>query len=304
MPIPDYQTLMLPVLRLTEDGNEYPVAGIRSQIANVFNLTPEDLSQKLKSGTTLLANRVGWAIAYLSKAQLLTLTARGVYRITERGATFLKANPPAITARSLRQFPEFADFQSRGDSRDGEPQPAPPPDDNDRATPEERLETSFQTLRDALARELLQVLLSGTPMAFEKVVVDLIVAMGYGGSLEDAGSVVGKSGDGGIDGVIKQDKLGLDVVYVQAKRWKDVVGSPEIMKFSGSLTKRHASKGVFITTSYFSKDALEYVEAISQKIVLIDGRKLATFMIDHNVGVAPAKSYVVKRLDQDYFESL
>jgi restriction system protein len=135
MPIPDYQTLMLPVLRLTEDGNEYPVAGIRSQIANVFNLTPEDLSQKLKSGTTLLANRVGWAIAYLSKAQLLTPTAGGVCRITERGATFLKANPPAITARSLRQFPEFADFQSRGDSRDGEPSPPAPPDDNDRQLP-------------------------------------------------------------------------------------------------------------------------------------------------------------------------
>jgi Restriction endonuclease/HsdM N-terminal domain len=139
---------------------------------------------------------------------------------------------------------------------------------------------------------LLQVLLSGTPGAFEKVVVDLLVAVGYGGSLEDAGSVVGKSGDGGIDGVIKQDKLGLDVVYVQAKRRQNVVGSPEIMRFSGSLTKQHASKGVFITTSYFSKDALEYVEAIPQKIVLIDGVKLASFMIDHNVGVAPAKSYI------------
>ncbi len=159
-------------------------------------------------------------------------------------------------------------------------------------------------LDSALARELLQVLLNVTPAAFEQVVVDLVLAMGYGGSLEDAGSVVGKSGDGGIDGVIKQDKLGLDVVYVQAKRWKDVVGSPEIMKFSGSLTKRHASKGVFITTSYFSKDALEYVEAIPQKIVLIDGVKLASFMIGHNVGVAPAKSYILKRLDQDYFESL
>ena len=304
MPIPDYQTLMLPVLRLTGDGDEHPVARIRSRIAIAFNLTPEDLSQKLKSGTTLFANRVGWAIAYLSKAQLLTLTARGVYRITERGSAFLKANPPAITAKSLRQFPEFADFQNRGDSRSSETPPSASPDDNDRATPEERLESSFQILRDALARELLEVLLSGTAAAFERVVVDLIVAMGYGGSQEDAGSVVGKAGDGGIDGVIKQDKLGLDVVYVQAKRWKDVVGSPEIMKFSGSLTKRHASKGVFITTSYFSKDALEYVQAISQKIVLIDGVKLASFMIDHDVGVAEAKTYVVKRLDQDYFESL
>jgi restriction system protein len=304
MPIPDYQTLMLPVLRLTGDGNEHPVTDIRKQIADAFQLTPEELSQKLKSGSTLFANRVAWAISYLNKAQLLTLTTRGVYRITDRGTTFLKGNPPAITAKNLRQFPEFIGFHDRGDSTDSGMQPPTVSDDNDKETPEERLETSFQILRDALAGELLQVLLSGTPGAFEKVVVDLLVAMEYGGSLEDAGSVVGKSGDGGIDGVIKQDKLGLDVVYVQAKRWQNVVGSPEIMKFSGSLTKQHASKGVFITTSYFSKDALEYVEAIPQKIVLIDGVKLASFMIDHNVGVAPAKSYILKRLDQDYFESL
>ena len=304
MPIPDYQTLMLPVLRLTDDGNEHPVTDIRNQIADAFQLTPEELSQKLKSGSTLFANRVAWAISYLNKAQLLTLTTRGVYRITDRGATFLKGNPPAITAKNLRQFPEFINFHGRGDSSDSEAQPSAASDDNDKETPEERLESSFQILRDALAGELLQVLLSGTPAAFEKVVVDLLVAMGYGGSLEDAERVVGRSGDGGIDGVIKQDKLGLDVVYVQAKRWKDVVGSPEIMKFSGSLTKRHAGKGVFITTSYFSKDALDYVEAIPQKIVLIDGAKLASFMIDHNVGVTPAKSYILKRLDQDYFESL
>src|ERR1039457_6486118 len=173
-----------------------------------------------------------------------------------------------------------------------------------KATPEESLEQSYQTLREALAIELLETIKNGTPSAFEKIVVDLLVAMGYGGSVEDAGKVVGKSGDGGIDGVIKQDKLGLDAIYVQAKRWQNVVGSPEIMKFSGSLTKRHANRGVFITTSTFSKDALEFVEAMPQKIVLIDGKHLASLMIEHNVGVSPTRAYTLKRLDQDYFENL
>ncbi len=152
--------------------------------------------------------------------------------------------------------------------------------------------------------KLLETVKCGTPAAFEKIVVELLVAMGYGGSLEDAGEVVGKSGDGGIDGIIKQDKLGLDVLYVQAKRWENVVGSPEIVKFSGSLTKRHANKGVFITTSYFSKDAMEYVRAISQKIVLIGGKQLATLMIEYNVGVSDSRTFVLKRLDQDFFDNL
>lgn len=171
-------------------------------------------------------------------------------------------------------------------------------------TPEESLEHSYQALRDALATELLDTIKNGTPAAFEGIVVDLLVAMGYDGSVEDAGKVVGKSGDGGIDGIVKQDKLGLDFLYVQAKRWKDAVGSPEIMKFSGSLTKKHANRGVFITTSAFTKDALEYVEEIPQRIILIDGKQLASLMIEHNVGVAPAKTYTLKRMDQDYFENL
>ena len=173
-----------------------------------------------------------------------------------------------------------------------------------KATPEESMESSFQVLRDALVHELLETIKSGTPAAFEQIVVDLLLAMGYGGSVEDAGRVVGKSGDGGIDGIIKQDKLGLDAIYVQAKRWKDGVGSPEIMKFSGSLTKRHANRGVFITTSTFTKDALEFVEAMPQKIVLIDGKQLASLMIENDVGVSPTKEYTLKRLDQDYFENL
>ena len=173
-----------------------------------------------------------------------------------------------------------------------------------KATPEESLENSYQVLREALARELLETIGNGTPAAFERLVVHLLVAMGYGGSVEDAGRVVGKSGDGGIDGIIKQDKLGLDVIYVQAKRWKDVVGSPEIMRFSGGLTKRHATRGVFITTSSFTKDALDFVEAMPQKIILVDGKQLASLMIEHGVGESSTKTYTLKRLDQDYFESL
>lgn len=283
MPIPDYQTLMLPVLQLAGDREEHPVADFRKRVAGHFHLTPEDLSQNLKSGTSLLANRVAWAIAYLHKAQFLDLTTRGVYRIAERGATFLQSNQPTLTLKTLKQFPDFVQSLQKDDSAENLGLPGLVPDD--KKTPEERLEESFELLRDDLASDLLGTVKRGTPAAFEKIVVQLLVAMGYGGSLDDAGEVVGKSGDGGIDGIIKQDKLGLDVLYVQAKRWENVVGSPEIMKFSGSLTKRHASKGVFITTSYFSKDALEYVRAISQKIVLIGGKQLATLIIDYNVGV-------------------
>jgi restriction system protein len=301
MPIPDYQTLMLPILQLTADGKKHAVTAIRKHLTETFQLTAEELSMKLKGGTSLFSNRVGWAVSHLNKAELLQAVTRAVYSITDRGIGVLKGHPAAITTKMLKQFPEFT-FQNKGNaSQDGS---VPIPVSDDKATPEELLEQSFQMLREALAAELLDAIKTGTPAGFEQIVVDLLVGMGYGGSVEDAGKVVGKSGDGGIDGIIKQDKLGLDVLYVQAKRWKDVVGSPEIMKFSGSLTKRHASKGVFITTSYFSKDALEYVEAMPQKIVLIDGAKLALLMIDHNVGVSLAKSYDVKRLDQDYFESL
>jgi len=295
---------MFPVLKVLKDHQEHSVSELRQRIADALGLSDDELAERQVSDSqTVFANRIGWAVQYLKSAGAIRAVRRGVYEITDRGASLIKAHPAEITVKTLRQFPEFIEFQGRNSvAEHGTVSAIPPPET--KATPEEALENSFQVLRDALVRELLETITNGTPAGFEQIVVDLLVAMGYGGSVEDAGKVVGKSGDGGIDGVIKQDKLGLDVVYVQAKRWQNVVGSPEIMKFSGSLTKQHASKGVFITTSYFSKDALEYVEAIPQKIVLIDGVKLASFMIEHNVGVAPAKSYVLKRLDQDYFESL
>jgi restriction system protein len=304
MPIPDYQSLMLPVLRLVEDGRAHPVSEMRQRIAGQLGLTEEELAERLASDTTtVFMNRIGWAVQYLKSAGAIRAIRRGVYEITERGLSLLKTQPSEITVKNLRQFPEFIEFEGKGGESE-KPTITAPQQTETKATPEESLERSFQTLRDALALELLETIRSGTPAAFERVVVDLLVSMGYGGSVEDAGKVVGRSGDGGIDGIIKQDKLGLDAIYVQAKRWKDVVGSPEIMKFSGGLTKRHANRGVFITTSTFTKDALEFVEALPQKIVLIDGRQLASLMIEHDVGVSATKAYTLKRLDQDYFENL
>jgi restriction system protein len=302
MPIPDYQSLMLPVLRLAGDRKEHSLAEFRQRIAAEFKLSEQELAERLASDSqTVFANRIGWAVQYLKAAVALKSVKRGVYQITDRGLALLKEKPSEINARTLRQFPEFLEFDNKAT-----PQSAATtaPASETKATPEESLETSYRILRDALANELLDTIKNGSPTAFERIVVDLLVAMGYGGSVEDAGKVVGKSGDGGIDGIIKQDKLGLDFLYVQAKRWKDVVGSQEVMKFSGSLTKKHANRGVFITTSWFSKDALEYVEEMPQRIVLIDGKQLASLMIEHNVGVAPAKTYTLKRMDQDYFEDL
>jgi restriction system protein len=295
---------MLPLLRSIGDHNEHPLVEIRQRIADELNLTDEELAEKLASGSqTVFSNRVAWAVQYLKSAGAIQAVKKGAYQITDRGSSLLKENPAEITVKTLRQFAEFKAFEGKGSEAEQSTSPVAPLVEVT-ATPEESMESSYQVLRDALVHDLLETIKSGTPAAFEQIVVDLLVAMGYGGSVEDAGKVVGKSGDGGIDGIIKQDKLGLDAIYVQAKRWKEVVGSPEIMRFSGSLTKRHANRGVFITTSGFTKDALEFVEAMPQKIVLIDGKQLASLMIEHDVGVSPTKAYTLKRLDQDYFENL
>jgi restriction system protein len=303
MPIPDFQTLMLPVLRLAGDGAEHPIPEIRERIASDFTLTPDELAEKLKNGTGLFTNRLAWALMYLRRAELLACPGKGIYRITDRGVSLLKRNLPNITVKTLHEYPEIVQMYPKGRSVAGSTVP-PANAEETKLTPEEQLEDSFQLLRDSLADEVLAVVKGSGPSAFEQIVVDLLVAMGYGGSLENPGQVVGKSGDGGIDGTIKQDKLGLDIVYVQAKRWQDNVGSPEVMKFCGGLTAHHANKGVLITTSCFSKDASDFVTKIPQKIVLIGGKQLAELMIQHNVGVASTKSYTLKRIDQDYFENL
>ena len=305
MPIPDYQSLMLPVLGLSRNHEEQPIAKLRMYLAFRLKLSGDELAERLASDSqTVFSSRVAWAVQYLKQAGLLETVRRGVYKITDRGSALLQGDPTEITVQTLRQFPEFLEFLGKGSRSEAEDSAPFDGAAETKDTPEELLENSYQVLRDALAHDLLETIKNGTPAAFEQIVVDLLVAMGYGGSVEDAGKVVGKSGDGGIDGIIKQDKLGLDALYVQAKRWKDVVGSPEIMKFSGSLTKNHASRGVFITTSTFTKDASEFVEAMPQKIVLIDGKQLASLMVEYDVGVSATRTYILKRLDQDYFENL
>lgn len=294
---------MLPVLRIVEDGAEHTIPEMRQRLAEELKLTPDELATKLKNGTGLFANRLTWALIYLRKAELLTLAERGVYRITPRGLDLLKRNLPKITVKTLHEYPEIVRMYPTGRPLVGS-DVAPTKEHETKLTPEEQLENSFQLLRDALADEVLEMVKAASPSAFERIVVDLLVAMGYGGSLEDPGQVVGKSGDGGIDGTIKQDKLGLDVVYVQAKRGQDRVGSPEVMKFCGGLTAHHANKGVLITTSQFSREALDFVTKVPQKIVLIGGEQLAELMVQHDVGVAATKSYTLKRIDQDYFENL
>lgn len=290
---------MLPVLQFVSDGKDHSTAELRRCIAGNLNLTPDELAIKLKSGNTgLFANRVAWAVAKLKEAEMLAASGRGIYRITDRGKALLDKNPPKITMKTLLVgIPKDGYTQLAGSTPIKEPEAL--------RTPEEQFESSFLMLREALAADLLEATKRVSPKNFEQIVVELLIAMGYGGALVDAGEVVGKSGDGGIDGTIKQDKLGLDMVYVQAKRWQGTVGSPEVSQFSGSLLKHNALKGVMITTSQFSKEAREHVRGITQKIVLIDGKQLAELMIEHDVGVKPAskKSYTLKSLDQEYFES-
>lgn len=296
MAIPDYQTVMLPLLRYLGDGGEHPSAEVVDAMANEFGLSAGERQQLLPSGTsTVIGSRVGWARTYMKKAGLIDSPRRGVIRITERGAAVLKKKPRRIDVKFLEQYPEFVEFKTgSGETPAVEITPSA-------ATPEEALYEAHERLRASLESELLQQVKTASPAFFERLVVDLLVRMGYGGSFRDAGQAVGKSGDGGIDGIIKEDRLGLDLIYIQAKRWEASVGRPEIQKFAGALQGHRARKGVFITTSTFSKDAIAYVEKIDSKIVLIDGPTLARHMVDNDVGVSLVTDYQVKRVDSDYF---
>lgn len=296
MAIPDYQSLMLPLLRLLSDGKEYIFRDTVDILGNQLKLSDTERREMLPSGQqTVFHNRVGWARTYMKKAGLVDSPRRGTLKITERGLKALSGNPQRIDGDFLDQYPEFIEFKKLKREKPVELSP-------DRLeTPEEVLENSFQNLRQSLANELLDQIKSSPPGLFEKIVVELLVAMGYGGTLRDAGQAMGKSGDEGIDGIIKEDRLGLDIIYIQAKRWANTVGRPEIQKFAGALQGQRAKKGVFITTSDFSRDAIDYAAKIESKIVLIDGEQLAQHMIDHNIGVAPVATYEVKRIDSDYF---
>jgi restriction system protein len=299
--IPDYQTVMLPLLKQARDGNEYSLGQLIDALADAFSLTEAERQELLPSGAQpVFNNRVSWARTYLTKAGLLVSPRRGFHRITDRGREVLTANPTKIDLAFLNQFPEFVEFKAF--RRDDAISQAVHDAVVDSTTPQEALELAYQRIRGDLEAELLDRLKKCSPAFFERLVVDLLVKMGYGGSRQDAGRAIGRSGDEGIDGIIKEDKLGLDVVYIQAKRWNSaVVGRPEIHRFVGALVGQRARKGVFITTSTFSNDARTYAQGIENKVVLIGGQELASLMIEHGVGVTTLNVYEVKRIDSDYF---
>lgn len=300
--IPDYQSLMLPLLKLVSDREEHKYRDLIENLAVVFQVSDEERKELLASGNqAIFDNRVGWAKTYLKKAGLLDSPKRATFVITQAGLETLKKNPDRIDAKYLRQFPAFLDFQnsSRNENENEEVVIV----ETNEQTPEENLDKAYQRIRKSLASELLNKVVELSPTFFERLVVELLVKMGYGGSIKDAGKAIGKSGDEGIDGTIKEDRLGLDIIYIQAKRWRpgNVVGRPELHKFVGALAGQGAKKGIFITTSNFTKEALEYTPRNETKIVLIDGKQLTQLMIDYNLGCTTQQIYELKKIDSDYF---
>lgn len=309
MSVPDFQTLMLPVLRVFADGQARKSAEVRDLMAREFGIGEMELGELLPSGRqSRFNNRVAWALSYLGQARLLEKPSRGVYRLSDRGRGVLGKSPARIDIPYLMQFAEFQEFRARTREDTGESDEAAVgasgAEAKSRLTPDEQIREGDRALRTALATELLDRVQRASPAFFESLVVELLVAMGYGGTQEDAASVVGRSGDGGIDGIIKEDRLGLENIYIQAKRWKDThtVGRPDVQQFAGALQGQRARKGVFITTSSFSRDAIEYAKGLQTTIVLVDGEQLAQLMLDHEVGVSVQDTIKLLKVDEDYFE--
>jgi len=312
MAIPKYDEIMLPLLRVLADGQSHAKRELTEKMADHFKLTPEERQQMLPSTrATYIGHRTGWAGFGLRKAGLATNPVEGTLQITDEGRKFLATNPSGrLTRAVLMQFEPFRQFvaeikeRAAAAAKKSGPIAAAAPEHgaDDQITPEERMESAFAELRDTLITDLRAKLANVDPFYFEQVVPDLLVAMGYGGSRKEAAAVTQRVGDEGIDGVINEDRLGLDVIYVQAKRWKHNVGRPEIQNFVGALAGKKAAKGVFITTSAFHDNARDYVAGLHQKIILIDGRRLAELMIEHGIGVAEEHAYSVKKIDSDYFE--
>jgi len=299
MPIPDFQSFFKPLLDIIADENEHSIHEVRDQIAQSMGITEADRAEKLASGTqTKFDNRVAWAKSYFVQARVLESTRRAHFRITNRGRELYQEGLDRIDVRVLNRYPEFVEFHTadRSQSEEQEAQNIIVV-----ATPEETLQQAYQGIRNQLASDLLERVKANSPEFFERLVVELMVAMGYGGSIEDAGQAIGHTGDEGVDGIIKEDRLGLDVIYIQAKKWEGTVGRPEIQRFVGALHGKRAKKGVFITTGRFSDDARTYIETIDPKVILIDNKALANYMIDFNLGVARASIYEVKRIDSDFF---
>ena len=299
MTIPVFQEITLPLLQLAADRQVRVLASARKELARHFKLTTAEEEELLPSGRqNRFTNRVAWAKVYLERGGLLSSPARGQFQITDRGLNVLASHPLRIDIKFLESFPEFLAFRARHQESS-----TAPDEDAETATPEEALEVAYQSIRAGLASELLARVKAASPRFFEQLVVELLLKMGYGRAGGN-GEVVGKSGDEGIDGVIAEDRLGLEMVYLQAKKWEGTVGRPEIQKFVGALHGQRARKGVFITTGFFSSEAGNYVRSIDPRIALIDGVQLAQFMIDFNVGVAPDRSYEVKKIDSDYFDEI
>jgi restriction system protein len=297
MTIPVFQQIMLPLLQLLEDKQEHSLRQVIDSLTNRFNLTQEEQHELLPSGKqAIFDNRVGWARTHLKKAGLIESTRRGFFRITDRGLQVLKQKPAKIDVKFLNQFEGFREFRAIRREK-----PEEFGEEETETTPEEALANAYQDLKNNLASELLQQLKASAPTQFENIVIDLLVAMGYGGSRKEAAKAIGKSGDEGIDGIINEDRLGLDVIYVQAKKWEGTVGRPEVQKFAGALQGQHARRGIFITTSNFSKEAADFASRVDNKIILLDGDTLVQYMIDHNIGVTPSVNYEVKKIDLDYF---
>ena len=298
MAIPDYQTIMLPLLQFASDEKEHSIHEAIEFLADQFNLTLEEKKELLPSGQQeVFVNRVGWARTYMKKAGLLESPTRGAFIITQRGKKVLTSNPSKINNKLLIQYKEFKEFKKRKRKLVDAPETL----EFQEKTPEEAFEAAYENLRTELSSEIIDHLQKVDPSLFEKIVIEVLVKMGYGGSLRDAGKAIARSGDEGIDGIIKEDRLGLDIIYVQAKRWTTTVGRPEIQKFAGALQGQRARKGIFITTSNFSKDAINFTSNIESKIILIDGDQLSDYMIDFNVGVTTTSKYELKKVDSDYF---
>src|ERR1700730_12527104 len=312
MPIPKYDEIMLPLLKELSDGQSHTKRELTEKMADHFRLTPEERGLMLPSTrATYIKHRTGWAAFGLRKAGLATNPVEGTLVITDEGRKFLATNPSGRLTRSvLMQFEPYrqfvAELKERGTAAAKKigalPPVAPESAADDQTTPEERIDSAFVELRETLITDLRAKLANVDPFRFEQVVLDLLVAMGYGGSRKEAAAVTQKVGDEGIDGVINEDRLGLDVIYIQAKRWKANVGRPDIQSFVGALAGKKASKGIFITTSSFHDNASEYAAGLHNKVILVDGRRLAELMIEHNIGIAVEHSYSIKKIDSDYFD--
>ncbi|MDH4129588.1 MAG: restriction endonuclease [Spirochaetota bacterium] len=306
MPIPDYQTIMKPLLEYVKDGKTYTLKETYEKIADHFYLTEEEKNKLLSSGKKMIyKDRTSWAKTYMKKAGLLEDVKWGHFKITQKGKDLLSENPDKINDDLLMRYEDFRDFKKPNKAEKLNDVNDVEIDEITEKTPEETLDYSIQKINENVLDDLLETVKSCSPLFFERLVIELLVKMGYGGSMKEAGEVLGKSGDEGIDGIIKEDRLGLDVIYVQAKRWSDkTITSSDIDQFVGALTKKGALKGVFITTSSFTRNAIDNIKENKglQKVILIDGKKLVELMFEHNLGVDIANTYQIKKIDTDYFD--